>query len=98
MFANKSKEFSIVFYEKINDINGEATLESVVDDARRVIQIYSPKNISHVIIDEKSEKIVAVCIAGTGYEFINELIEVADICVLPSFRGRSSGVFFDISR
>ena len=71
-----------------SEIHGEATLEYAIEDARRVINIYEPKNLSHVVVDAITNKIVGVCLAGIGKNYTHGYVEIADICVLPKYRGR----------
>jgi len=71
-----------------SDIHGEATLEYAIEDARRVIKIYAPKDLSHVLVEATTNQIVGVCIAGVGENYTHGYAEIADICVLPEYRGR----------
>jgi GNAT superfamily N-acetyltransferase len=71
-----------------NEIHGEASLDSAIEDARRVLNVYTPKNLSFVVIEKKTEKIAGVCLAGIGENYTHGYVEIADICVLPQFRGK----------
>lgn len=70
-----------------NEINGVSTIESAIDDAKNVLQVYSHKNLSHLIIDKSSDRIAAICLAGIGENYTHGYSEIADLCVLPEFRG-----------
>ena len=70
-----------------NEINGAATLTSAIDDIKNVLAIYAGKNFSHVITEKATNKIIAVCLAGIGENYTYHYTEIADICVLPEFRG-----------
>ncbi|MBE5962496.1 MAG: GNAT family N-acetyltransferase [Lachnospiraceae bacterium] len=70
-----------------DEINGVATQEEAVADMINVLNIYSCKNFSHVVVEKASNKIVAVCLTGVGENYIHNYSEIADICVLPEFRG-----------
>lgn len=70
-----------------NEINGVDTLESAIDDMKNVLNVYASKNFSHIIIEKTTDKIVAVCLAGIGENYTYNYTEIADICVLPEFRG-----------
>ena len=70
------------------EVFGEASLDEAVDDARRVLGIYAPHNFSHVVEDTNTQKIVGVCLAGIGKGYVHQFVEIADLCVAPSHRGR----------
>lgn len=70
-----------------NEINGAATLKSAIDDVIDVLNIYSSTNFSHIIAEKASNQIVAICLAGIGRNYTHNYTEIADICVLPEFRG-----------
>jgi ribosomal protein S18 acetylase RimI-like enzyme len=70
------------------EVNGEETLESTIGNTRKIMDIYAPKNISHVIIEKETDQIAAVCLAGTDKNHKPNYVEIAEICVLPQFRGR----------
>jgi ribosomal protein S18 acetylase RimI-like enzyme len=70
------------------EIYGEKTLESIIDDIGKIMNIYAPKNLSHVIIEKATDQIAGICLAGTGKNHKPDYIEIAEICVLPQFRGR----------
>ncbi|MDD5900853.1 MAG: GNAT family N-acetyltransferase [Lachnospiraceae bacterium] len=70
-----------------DEINGAATLKSAIDDVKNVLSIYSHKNFSQIIAEKATNKIVAVCLAGIGENYTHNYVEIADICVLPEFRG-----------
>lgn len=71
-----------------DEINGVATKESAIEDMKGVLDIYSSQNFSHVIVEKATNKIVAVCLAGIGENYIHHYVEIADLCVLPEYRGR----------
>ena len=71
-----------------NDIHGEASLEYAMEDARRVIKIYTPRNLSHVVVETATNQIAGVCLAGIGENYTHGYVEIADICVVPEFRCR----------
>lgn len=70
------------------DINGEASLDETVEDVRRVLDIYAPRNLSHAIMDTATQSMVGVCLAGTGEGYVHHFTEIAELCVLPQYRGR----------
>lgn len=71
-----------------NQIHGEASIDEAIEDARRVLDIYAPKDMSHVIVEKHSYEIVGVCLAGIGENYTHGYVEIADICVLPQCRGK----------
>lgn len=75
-----------------NDIFGEATVESAITDMRAVLAIYRGTDYSKVITDS-SGKPVALCLAGSGEDYIHHYAEIADICVLPRYRGKGLARF-----
>jgi GNAT superfamily N-acetyltransferase len=88
----KSEEIGKVIIESYeggicNEINGSATVESAVEDTKNVLKVYSSQNLSHLIVEKATEKIVAVCLAGIGENYTHGYAEIADLCVLPQFRG-----------
>ena len=70
-----------------DEINGAATLASAIDDIKKILCVYSHNHLSHVIVEKATDKIVAVCLAGTGINYTHGYVEIADLCVLPQFRG-----------
>ena len=70
-----------------DEINGTATQKSAIDDMKNVLNIYSRKDYSQIIVEKATNKIVAVCLAGIGEHYPHNYVEIADICVLPEFRG-----------
>lgn len=70
------------------EVNGENTIESVLEDMNDIFDIYSPKNLSQLIRETQTGKIVAVCMAGVGKKYVLGYTEIADICVLPEYRNR----------
>ncbi|WMJ88531.1 GNAT family N-acetyltransferase [Anaerocolumna sp. MB42-C2] len=70
-----------------DEINGAASLEKAIEDAEKVLEVYSHKDLSHVIVEKTTNRIVAVCLAGRGRNYVNDYVEIADLCVLPQFRG-----------
>lgn len=71
-----------------DEINGAATIEETVEDMASVYEYYSEKSFSHVICEKGSNKIVGVCIAGIAENCVNHYTEIAELCVLPEYRGR----------
>lgn len=70
-----------------DEINGGATIESAIEDAKNVLGVYLYNDLSHVIVEKTTNKIVAVCLAGIGENYTHGYAEIADLCVLPQFRG-----------
>lgn len=70
------------------EIDGTAKPEEAIADLHRVLLIYSKRSYSKVITEKESGQIVAVCVAGTGEDYTHQFAEIADICVLPEFRGK----------
>ncbi len=71
-----------------DEINGAATPEEAVADAKHVLDIYAPKNFSHVVLNSEDNSIVGVCLAGIGDGYTHHYTEIAELCVLPRYRGR----------
>ena len=70
------------------ELYGEGTLGEAVEDAKRVIGIYSSHNQSICLLEEGTEKVIGICLAGIGENYVNGYAEIADICTLPEYRGR----------
>ncbi len=70
------------------EINGVQTFDEAVSDIKRVLDIYAPKNFSHAVFDASSNKAVAVCLAGVGKNYTHNYAEIAELCVMPEYRGK----------
>lgn len=69
-----------------NEIFGEPTRESALEDMKRVLETYDKCNLSKVIADSQGTP-VAICLAGRGEHYLHGYVEIADLCVLPQYRG-----------
>lgn len=69
-----------------NEIFGEPTRESALEDMMQVLKTYSKCNLSRVITDRQGTP-AAVCLAGSGEHYLHGYVEIADLCVLPKYRG-----------
>ena len=72
---------------------GAPTEREVIQDVDRLLQIYSPNNLSLFIMDEEEQKIAGVCIAGISETMPLGFAEIGEICVLPQYRGKRLGAF-----
>lgn len=70
-----------------NEIFGEATVDLAVDDMLEVLAVYHNADYSKVILD-RDNQLAALCLAGTGDHYLNNYAEIADLCVLPRYRGK----------
>ena len=64
------------------------TPDDYTADAIRVLGIFEPRNLSIVIEEKETGRMIGACIAGTGKNYALGFVEVADICVLPQYRNR----------
>lgn len=71
-------------YEKY----GVQTHDEAILETKRVLGVYASKNLSFVIAEKATNQIVGICLAGIGENYTLGYVEIADICVLPQFRGR----------
>lgn len=58
------------------------------EDTERLINIYNIQNYSVLLIDNKTNKIAGVCLAGISDKDTNGFAEIGDVCVLPNYRNR----------
>lgn len=77
-----------------NQIFGAPTLESAISDMRATMSVYEDHNLSKVIVEKESGRIVALCLAGSGEHFVHRYTEIADLCVLPECRGKGLANYF----
>ncbi|WP_161601626.1 GNAT family N-acetyltransferase [Paenibacillus luteus] len=75
------------------EIHGTPDEVDVKEDARRLMQIYSPNNLSIYIFDENEQKIAGLCIAGISESIPLGFAEIGEICVLPNYRNKRLGEF-----
>lgn len=75
------------------EINGVVTLNSAIDDVKMVLDVYSKTNLSKIVCEENTDKIVAVCLAGVGENYVHGYAEIADLCVLPQYRNLGLGKY-----
>ncbi len=75
------------------EIFGAPDEEDVIKDVERLMQIYSPNNLSIYIFDENEQKIAGLCIAGISENIPLGFAEIGEICVLPPYRNKRFGEF-----
>lgn len=67
---------------------GGMTPADYTADALRILTSYDVNNLSVVVEERATGKMVGGCVAGTAKSYVLGFVEVADICVLPEHRGR----------
>jgi ribosomal protein S18 acetylase RimI-like enzyme len=72
---------------------GAETPEEAVAETMRVLGVYNAKDLSIVIVEQATGKIVGVCTAGIGKHHIFGYSEIADIIVLPQYQGKGLGKY-----
>jgi len=73
------------------ELFGEETHEEAIAEAKRVLGIYSTKDMSIVIVEQTTNQIVAACTAGIAPYHALGFVEIAEIVVLPEFNGKGIG-------
>jgi len=70
-----------------------ASAEKAASELVQLNTTYTTTNLSHVIHDDQNGggEIIAFCLSGTGELFENAYMEVAEIAVLPQYKGRGLG-------
>lgn len=71
-----------------DEINGAATPEAALEDMRGVWDFYAARRFSTLLIDDSTGKVAAFCVAGIGKKYVHNYGEIAELCVLPQYRGR----------
>lgn len=72
---------------------GEETHDEAIAEAKQIIDIYSAKNLSSVIVEKASNQIVAACTAGIAKNHALGFAEIADMVVLPQYSGKGIGKY-----
>jgi ribosomal protein S18 acetylase RimI-like enzyme len=75
------------------EVYGTPSEEDVRKDAERLLQIYSPNNLSLYLWDNQEQQIAGLCIAGISTTIPLGFAEIGEICVLPSHRNKRLGEF-----
>ena len=75
------------------ELFGEETQEEAISEAKRVLGIYSSKDMSIAIIKQATNSIVAACTAGIGSHHALGFAEIADFVVLPQYQGKGLGKY-----
>lgn len=60
----------------------------VINDTKRLMQIYAHRNLSIYVFDEREQEIAGLCIAGIGEKMPLGFAEIGEICVLPKYRNK----------
>ena len=72
---------------------GAETQDEAVAETMRVLGVYNAKDMSIVIVEQATSKIVGVCTAGIGKHHVFGYSEIADLIVLPQYQGMGLGKY-----
>lgn len=72
---------------------GTETPNEAIAETMRVLGIYNSHNLSIVIVENATSQIVGACTAGIGENHALGYAEIADLIVLPQYRGRGLGKY-----
>ncbi|MCQ4088329.1 GNAT family N-acetyltransferase [Saccharibacillus sp. JS10] len=72
---------------------GTPSEEEVLKDIQYVLDVYRHEPLSVYILDKNKSEIVGVCMAGIGEKMPLGFAEIADIAVLPAYRGKGIAEF-----
>lgn len=75
------------------EVYGIPKEEDAIKDTEYLMKLYSPNNLSIYIFDHNEHEIAAICIAGISSSMPLGFAEIAEICVLPGYRGKQLGEY-----
>lgn len=67
--------------------------EKIMEDLSYLMQVYSYRNLSIVVVNEQEQEIAGVCIAGISENMPLGFAEIGEICVLPKYRNKGIAAF-----
>ncbi|WP_195575561.1 hypothetical protein [Paenibacillus sp. 1001270B_150601_E10] len=75
------------------EIYGVPHDEKIIEDLSYLMQVYSYRNLSIVVVNEQEEEIAGVCIAGISENMSLGFAEIGEICILPKYRKGHRGIY-----
>lgn len=75
------------------EIFGVPNDEKIMEDISYLLQVYKHRNLSIYVVNEQSQEIVGVCIAGISENMPLGFAEIGEVCVVPQYRNKGIADF-----
>ena len=67
--------------------------EKIMEDLTYLLQVYKHRNLSIYVVNEQSQEIVGLCIAGISEKMPLGFAEIGELCVVPQYRNKGIAEF-----
>nr|WP_285860152.1 MULTISPECIES: GNAT family N-acetyltransferase [Paenibacillus] len=64
-----------------------------MEDLTYLLQVYKHRNLSIYVVNEQSQEIVGLCIAGISEKMPLGFAEIGELCVVPQYRNKGIAEF-----